>query len=141
MSTMALLQISLEQVAQDTAGLSPRFGNNCTTLQKYPGNSSSLHDLSINFTIQAGHAGLVAALGGFCNEFSRSTIAGSVLSIIMFRADSERVTLCLFRIAQGGPAERREAQRRNGGEVELSGHGDRIDLCISDPAWDSALSM
>jgi len=72
-------------------------------------------------------------LGGLCDEFSRQ----HNLQVQFVHHDvpgqiPNEVTLCLFRIAQEAL---RNVVKHSGGteaEVELSGHGDRIDLCISD---------
>lgn len=132
---MALLQIGLEQVAQDTAGLSSKTRqqlHNITKLSKEV--SSNLHDLSHQLhPYKLETLGLVAALGGFCNEISRQ----HNLRVQFVHHDvpgqiPKEVTLCLFRIVQEAL---RNVVKHSGGteaEVELSGDGDRIELCISD---------
>jgi PAS domain S-box-containing protein len=132
---MALLQISLEQVAQDTDGLSSKTRQQLHSITKLSKDvSSSLHDLSHQLhPHKLDTLGLVAALGGFCNEISRQ----HNLRVQFVHHDvpgqiPKEVTLCLFRIVQEAL---RNVVKHSGGteaEVELSGHGDRIDLCISD---------
>ena len=132
---MALLQISLEQVAQDTAGLSSKIRQQLHNITKVSAEiSSSLHDLSHQLhPYKLDTLGLVAALGGFCNEFSRQH--NLQVQFVHHHVPGQipnEVTLCLFRIAQEAL---RNVVKHSGGteaEVELSGHGDRIDLCISD---------
>jgi PAS domain S-box-containing protein len=132
---MALLQISLEQVAQDTAGLSSKIRQQLHNITKVSAEiSSSLHDLSHQLhPYKLDTLGLVAALGGFCNEFSRQH--NLQVQFVHHHVPAQipnEVTLCLFRIAQEAL---RNVVKHSGGteaEVELSGHGDRIDLCISD---------
>jgi PAS domain S-box-containing protein len=132
---MALLQISLEQVTQDSAGFSSKTQQQLHNITKVCSEvSSTLHDLSHQLhPYKLDTLGLVAALGGFCNEFSRQ----HNLQIQFVYHDvpgqiPEDVTLCLFRIVQEAL---RNVVKHSGGteaKVELSGHGDRIDLCISD---------
>ena len=132
---MALLQICLEQVTQDSAGFSSKTQQQLHNITKVCSEvSSTLHDLSHQLhPYKLDTLGLVAALGGFCNEFSRQ----HNLQVQFVYHDvpgqiPEDVTLCLFRIVQ--EALRNVVKHSEGTEakVELSGHGDRIDLCISD---------
>jgi len=132
---MALLQISLEQVTQDSAWFSSNTQQQLHHITKVCSEvSSTLHDLSHQLhPYKLDILGLVAALGGFCNEFSRQ----HNLQVQFVYHDvpgqiPEDVTLCLFRIVQ--EALRNVVKHSEGTEakVELSGHGDRIDLCISD---------
>src|SRR6267154_3595867 len=132
---MALLQISLEQVAQDTAGLPFETQKQLHNITKVCSEvSSTLHDLSHQLhPYKLDTLGLVAALGGFCNEFSlqHNLQVQFVYHHVPGQIPNE-VTLCLFRIVQ--EALRNVVKHSEGTEakVELSGHGDRIDLCISD---------
>src|SRR6266853_252074 len=132
---MALLQISLEQVTQDSAGFSSKTQQQLHNITKVCSEvSSTLHDLSHQLhPYKLDTLGLVPALAGFCNEFSRQ----HNLQVQFVYHDvpgqiPEDVTLCLFRIAL--EALRNVVKHSEGTEakVELSGHGDRIDLCISD---------
>jgi len=132
---MALLQVSLEQVTQDSAGFSSKTQQQLHNITKVCSEvSSTLHDLSHQLhPYKLDTLGLVAALGGLCDEFSRQ----HNLQVQFVHHDvpgqiPNEVTLCLFRIAQEAL---RNVVKHSGGteaEVELSGHGDRIDLCISD---------
>jgi len=132
---MALLQISLEQVTQDSAGFSSKTQQQLHNITKVCSEvSSTLHDLSHQLhPYKLDTLGLVAALGGFCNEFSRQH--NLQVQFVHHHVPGQipnEVTLCLFRIAQEAL---RNVVKHSGGteaEVELSGHGDRIDLCISD---------
>ena len=132
---MALLQISLEQVAQDTVGLPFKTQQQLHNITKISTEvSSNLHDLSHQLhPYKLDTLGLVAALGSFCNEFSRQH---NLLVQFVYHDVPEKipkdVTLCLFRIVQEAL---RNVVKHSGGteaEVELSAHDDRIDLCISD---------
>src|SRR6266403_5737215 len=132
---MALLQISLEQVAQDTVGLPFKTQQQLHNITKISTEvSSNLHDLSHQLhPYKLDTLGLVAALGSFCNEFSRQH---NLLVQFVYHDVPEKipkdVTLCLFRIVQEAL---RNVLKHSGvteAEVELSAHGDRIDLCISD---------
>jgi len=132
---MALLQISLEQVAQDTAGLSSKIRQQLHNITKVTTEvSSGIHNLSHQLhPYKLDTLGLVAALGGFCNEFSRQ----HNLQVQFVHHDvpgqiPKEVTLCLFRIVQEAL---RNVVKHSGGteaQLELSGHDDRIDLCVSD---------
>ena len=132
---MALLQISLEQVAQDTVGVSSKTRQQLRNAIRVSSEvSSNLHDLSRHLhPYKLDTLGLVAALGGFCNEFSlqHNLQVRFVYHDVPGQIPKD-VALCLFRIVQEAL---RNVVKHSGGteaEVELSGHGDRIDLCISD---------
>jgi signal transduction histidine kinase len=132
---MALLQISLEQVTQDSAGFSSNTQQQLHNITKVCSEvSSTLHDLSHQLhPYKLDTLGLVAALGGFCNEFSlQHNLQVQFVYHDVPGQIPEDVTLCLFRIVQ--EALRNVVKHSEGTEakVELSGHGDRIDLCISD---------
>jgi signal transduction histidine kinase/integral membrane sensor domain MASE1 len=132
---MALLQIGLTQFEQDTAGLSSKARQQLHDLAEVSTEvSSSIHDLSHQLhPFRLDTLGLVASLGGFCREFSNQ----HNLQVQFVHDDipgqiPKEVTLCLFRIAQ--EALRNVVKHSGAAEakVELSGHGDRIDLCVSD---------
>jgi PAS domain S-box-containing protein len=132
---LALLSISLEQFEQGTPDLSPQARQHLHKIAEAATEvSSNLHDLSHQLhPRKLDTLGLVAALGGFCNEFSRQ----HNLQVQFVHSDipgqiPKDVTICFFRIVQ--EALRNVVKHSGAAEakVEISGHGDRIDLCISD---------
>jgi len=132
---LALLSISLEQFEQGTPDLSPQARQHLHKIAEAATEvSSNLHDLSHQLhPHKLDTLGLVAALGGFCNEFSRQ----HNLQVQFVHSDipgqiPKDVTICFFRIVQ--EALRNVVKHSGAAEakVEISGHGDRIDLCISD---------
>jgi PAS domain S-box-containing protein len=132
---VALLQIGLEQFEQDTTGLPSKARQQLLDIAEVTREvSSNIHDLSHQLhPFKLDTLGLVVSLGGFCREFSEQhhiqvqfghhDISGEI---------PKDVTLCLFRIAQ--EALRNVVKHSGAAEakVELSGHGDEIDLRISD---------
>jgi signal transduction histidine kinase len=132
---MALIQIGLTQFEQDTAGLSSKARQQLHDIAEASMEvSSSIHDLSHQLhPFKLDTLGLVASLRGFCREFSNQ----HNLHVQFVHDDipgqiPKEVTLCLFRIVQ--EALRNVVKHSGAAEakVELSGHGDRIDLCVSD---------
>ena len=131
---MALLQISLEQIARDNP-LSSKTRQQLLNITKTCAEvSSSLHDLSHQLhPHKLDMLGLVAALSGFCNDFSRQ----HNLRVQFIHQDvpeqiPKDVTLCLFRIVQEAL---RNVVKHSGAEearVELIHHNGQIDLCVSD---------
>src|SRR6202158_2104831 len=69
---MALLQISVEQLARDTTELAPQTRRQLRNIAKTSTEiSSSIHNLSHQLhPYKLDSLGLVASLGGFCHEFS-----------------------------------------------------------------------
>ena len=131
---MALLQISLDQFQQQIPGLSSQSRQQLQSIKEVATEvSSTIHDLSHQlhpFKLDA--LGLVAAVEGFCRELSDR----HNLKIQFVHRDIPGIpkdaTLCLFRIVQ--EALRNVVKHSGAAEakVELSVHGDRIDLCVSD---------
>jgi PAS domain S-box-containing protein len=133
---MALLQIGLEQFEQDTTGLLSKDRQNLHNIVEVASEvSSNIHNLSHQLhPFKLDTLGLVASLRGLCKEFS----AQHSLQVQFVNNDipgqiPKNVALCLFRIVQ--EALRNVVKHSGAAEakVELSCHGDRIDLCISDP--------
>jgi len=132
---MALLQIGLEQLAHDNGGLSSKVRQQLHNIAEVAREASSnLHDLSHQLhPFKLDSLGLVVSLGGFCREFSEQyhvqvqfvhhDIPGQI---------PKDLTLCLFRIAQEALRNVTKHSGASEARVELSGHGDEIDLCISD---------
>jgi PAS domain S-box-containing protein len=131
----ALLSVSLAKFEQGTPHLSSKARQELQNVAKVVREvSSDIHNLSHQLhPSMLELAGLVAAVKGFCEEFSKQ----HDLQIKFVHNDvpgqiSKDLTLCLFRIVQ--EALRNVVKHSGAAEakVELSGHGDRIDLCISD---------
>jgi PAS domain S-box-containing protein len=132
---MALIQIGLEQLAQDSAGLSSKHRQQLCDIANVSAEvSSSIHNLSHQLhPYKLDTLGLAASLRSFCSEFSRQHNLQVQFVHHDIRAQIPKdVTLCLFRIVQ--EALRNVVKHSGAAEakVELSGHADRIDLCISD---------
>lgn len=133
---MALLQIGVEQLARDTTELAPQTRRQLRNIAKTSTEiSSSIHNLSHQLhPYKLDSLGLVASLGGFCHEFSLQ----HNLQVQFIHRDipgqiPKDAALCLFRIAQEALRNVVKHSGSTQATVELSGHGDRIDLCISDP--------
>lgn len=132
---MALLQINVERFEQDTAELSSKARQELNNIAELTEEcSSELHDISHQLhPSRLDTLGLVAALGGFCREFSvqhdlqvqfvHQDVSGHV---------PKDVSLCLFRIAQEALSNVVKHSGAAEAQVELTHHGDQIDLCISD---------
>lgn len=132
---MALLQIGLKKFEQETAGLSSKARQQLQNIADVATEAaSSIHDLSHQLhPSKLDTLGLVASLGGYCREFSeRHDLQVQFVHHEVPGQIPKDVTLCLFRIAQ--EALRNVVKHSGAAEakVELSSHGDRIDLCISD---------
>ncbi len=132
---MALLQIGLDEFEQKTHRLSPevkqRLHNVAVLATEI---SSDIHNLSHELhPSKLDSLGLVAAVGGFCKEFSmQHGLHVQFTHSQMDRRIPKDVTLCLFRVVQ--EALRNAVKHSNAAEarVDLTCHGDRIDLCVSD---------
>jgi signal transduction histidine kinase len=132
---MALLQIGLEQFAQEMPGLSSHARIQLQQIAAVASEiSSDIHNLSHQLhPSKLDTLGLQAALGGFCKEFSLK----HQLKIEFIHQDvpaqiPRDVTLCLFRIAQEALRNVMKHSGATEARVALSGHADRIELCISD---------
>jgi PAS domain S-box-containing protein len=132
---MAILQIGLEQLSRDTLGLSSKNRQELRDMTRVSMEvSSSIHLLSHQLhPFKLDTLGLITSLRGLCNEFSpQHNLQVQFVHHDVPAVTSKDITLCLFRIAQ--EALRNVVKHSGAAEakVELSGHGDRIDLCISD---------
>jgi PAS domain S-box-containing protein len=132
---MALLQIGLGQFEQDTTGFSSEARQQLHDIAELCREvSTSIHDLSHQIhPFKLDILGLVTSLAGSCKEFSNQhNLQVQFVHDDIPRQIPKEVTLCLFRIVQEAL---RNVVKHSGAveaKVELSGHGDRIDLCVSD---------
>ena len=132
---MALLQIGLAQIEQDTAGLSPSACRHLRDVAEVASElSSNLHNLSHQLhPVKLDLLGLVAAMSSLCRELSKQH--GVKIDFVHHDVPGqigEDVALCVFRIVQEAL---RNVVKHSGAldaAVELSGKGDGIDVCISD---------
>jgi PAS domain S-box-containing protein len=132
---MALLEIGLQEFEQETPTLSSVAKDHLHNIGEIAREvSTDIHNLSHELhPSKLDTLGLVAATVGFCREFSRQH--GIRIHFVHHEVDqstTKEVTLCIFRIVQ--EALRNVVKHSGAGEasVELSGHSDSIDLCISD---------
>lgn len=132
---MALLSIGLDQFEQGMPDLSSKSQQQLHELGEVASEvSSTIHNLSHELHPSRLEAlGLVASLTGLCREVTHlhnlqvQFVHGDIPKQI-----PKNVTLCLFRIVQ--EALRNVVKHSGSAEakVELSAHGDRIDLGIFD---------
>ena len=132
---MALLQIGLTKLEQDMPDLSSQTRQQLHALAEVSTEvSSSLHDLSHQLhPSKLDVLGLTACIGSFCREFSQRhklevrfvhhNIPGDI---------PKDVRLCLFRIVEEALQNVAKHSGVEDAKVELSGHANRIDLCVSD---------
>jgi len=132
---MALLQIGLEQFEQDMPGLSSRARQQLHDLAEASAEiSSSIHNLSYQLhPSKLDTLGLVASMRGFCTEFSQR----HKLGVLFVHHDIQEeipkdVSLCLYRIVEEALQNVLKHSGSDNAKVELSGHCNRIELCISD---------
>ncbi|HYK91278.1 MAG TPA: ATP-binding protein, partial [Acidobacteriota bacterium] len=96
--------------------------------------SSDIHNLSHELhPSKLDSLGLVAAVGGFCREFS--TQHGLHVQFAHHQVEGripKDVTLCLFRIIQEALRNVLKHSGASEARVELTGHSGRIELCVSD---------
>jgi PAS domain S-box-containing protein len=132
---MALLQIGLEQFEHDTRGLSSQARQQLHKIAEVTTEiSSGIHNLSHRLhPSKLDTLGLLASLGGLCREFSEQ----HRLHVQFVHHDvpgqiPQDVTLCLFRVAQEALQNVAKHSGATEAQVDLSGHGDGIELCVSD---------
>ena len=132
---MALLQIGLGQFERDVPGLSPQARIQLHSLTEVATEiTSSIHNLSHRLRPSLlDLLGPVASIERLCRELSdRHNLEIQFVHHSIPEQIPKDVTLCLYRIAQEAL---RNVVKHSGvaeAEVELLGHDDRIDLCISD---------
>jgi signal transduction histidine kinase len=132
---MAILSVSLEQFDQGIPDISSNARQQMRKIKEIVREvASDIHDLSHRLhPSKLDILGLVASLGGLCREFSEqhNLQVEFVSSNIRGRIPKD-VTLCLFRIVQEALRNVVKHSGTTEAKVELSSHGDGIDLCISD---------
>jgi PAS domain S-box-containing protein len=132
---MALLEISLEELEQETPGLSTPARQRLHKVAEIATEvSSDIHNLSHELhPAKLESLGLVAAIGGFCREFSKQHDLHIQFSHhqadVRFPSD---VTLCIFRIVQEALRNIVKHSGTDEARVDLSGHHGQIELCVSD---------
>jgi signal transduction histidine kinase len=132
---MALLQINVEQFEQGAAGISSKAREKLHNITEIASEiSSDIHNLSHQLhPTKLDIIGLVPSLTSFCREFSESHQLRVQFSHEHIPHQIPKgVTLCLFRIVQEAL---RNVVKHSGApevNVDLSGLGDRIELCVSD---------
>ena len=132
---MALLQIGLAQLGRDAPGLSPQARTQLHGLTEVATEiASSIHNLSHRLRPSLlDLLGPVASIERLCRELSdRHNLQIKFVHHGIPEQIPKDVTLCLYRITQEAL---RNVVKHSGAaqaEVELMGHDDRIELCISD---------
>jgi PAS domain S-box-containing protein len=132
---MALLQIGLAQLGRDAPGLSPQAQTQLHGLTEVATEiASSIHNLSHRLRPSLlDLLGPVASIERLCRELSdRHNLQIKFVHHGISEQIPKDVTLCLYRITQEAL---RNVVKHSGAaqaEVELMGHDDRIELCISD---------
>jgi signal transduction histidine kinase len=132
---MAFLQIGLEQFEQRLPTLTPSDHKQLHNLAEVASETSTdLHSMSRQLhPAKLDLQGLVPAMASFCREFSYQ----HELQIIFLHHDvpgqiPKDVALCLFRIVQEALRNIVKHTDSLEAKVELSAHGDELNLCISD---------
>ena len=132
---MALLQIGLTKFEQDMPRLSSQARQQLHDLVEVSTEvSSSLHDLSHQLhPSKLDVLGLTACIGSFCREFSqRHKLEVRFVHRNIQGEIPKDVSLCLFRIIEEALQNVVKHSGAGDAKVELSGHANRIDLCVSD---------
>jgi PAS domain S-box-containing protein len=132
---MAYLQIGLEQFGQNISALTSNDQNEIHNLCELASEvSSDIHSISHQLhPARLDLQGLVAATGSFCREIARQ----HELRVEFVHHDvpaeiPNDVALSLFRIVQESLRNIVKHAKTTEAKVELSCHGDGIELCISD---------
>jgi PAS domain S-box-containing protein len=132
---MALLQIGLEQFQQSAPDLSSQAREQIHSISEVATKvSSSIHNLSRELhPSRLDLLGLVPSLRGLCRDFSdQHNLQVHFVHHGIPEPVPKDVALCLFRIAQEALRNVAKHSGAAAAKVELSGHDDRIELCISD---------
>ena len=132
---MALLSVDLERFEQGMSDLSSEAREQLHNMSELASEvASDLHNLSRQLhPARLDLLGLVAAVGHYCREVSKK----QDLRVEFVHRDvgahiPKDVSLCLFRIVQETLQNVVKHGRTLEAKVEMSGHKDGIDLCISD---------
>jgi PAS domain S-box-containing protein len=132
---MAFLQIGLEQFEQGVPTLTSTDRKQLHNFTEVASEMSTvLHSMSHQLhPAKLDLQGLVPAMASFCREFSNQ----QGLQVMFLHHDvpgqiPKEVALCLFRIVQEALRNIVKHTNSSDAKVELSAHGDGIDLCISD---------
>jgi PAS domain S-box-containing protein len=132
---MAVLQISLEQFKQGMPEIPQKASQQLLNIAEMASEvSSDIHSMSYQLhPARLELLGLVASLKGFCGEFSEQhQIDVQFLHRNIPGRLPKDVSLCLYRITQEALQNVVKHSEAAEAEVELSGHADEIELCISD---------
>jgi PAS domain S-box-containing protein len=132
---MAVLQIGLEQFKQGTQGISSAAERQLHAIAETAREvSSDIHNMSYQLhPARLELLGLVASLKGFCREFSdQHKLAIQFVHSNIPAQIPKDATLCLFRITQEALQNVVKHSGAAEAKVELWGHSDEIELCISD---------
>jgi PAS domain S-box-containing protein len=132
---MALLQVGIQQFEHSVTRLSSRAREQLRDLAETSAEvSSGIHDLSHQLhPSRLDILGLVTSLRGFCREFSeRHKLAVLFVHHDIRQEIPKDVSLCLFRIVEEALQNVVKHSGAEDAKVELSGHDNQIDLCISD---------
>jgi PAS domain S-box-containing protein len=133
---MALLTIDLERFEQRMSELSSEARQQLHNMSELASEvASDLHNLSYRLhPTKLDLLGLVATVGEYCREVSkRQELHIEFVHNGVEKQIPKEVSLCLFRIIQEALRNVLKHGRTCEAKVELSGHSDGIDLCISDP--------
>jgi len=133
---MALLQVGIQQFEHNMTRLSSRVRQQLRELAQSSAEvSSGIHDLSHQLhPSRLDILGLVTSLRGFCREFSqRHKLRIAFVPRGIQQEIPKDVSLCLYRIAEEALQNVVKHSGAEEAKVELSGHDNQIDLCISDP--------
>jgi signal transduction histidine kinase len=132
---MALLQINVERLEQDMPKLSASARQRLENITKLTAEfSSELHNMSHRLhPSRLDTLGLVAALNGFCREFSvQHDVRVQFVHRDVALQIPKDVSVCLFRITQEALRNVVKHSGASEAQVELVHNGEQIHLCISD---------
>jgi PAS domain S-box-containing protein len=132
---MALLQIGLGQFERDVPGLTSQARIQLHSLTEVAMEiASGIHNLSHRLRPSLlDLLGPVASIERLCRELSdRHNLQIQFVHHGIPERISQDVNLCLYRITQDALRNVAKHSGAAGAEVELLGHDDRIELCISD---------
>ncbi len=132
---IALLSIDLERFEQAMSDPTSEVREQLHNISEVASEvASDLHTLSRQLhPAKLDLLGLVAAVGNYCREVSKKQdLRIEFVHRNVWAQIPKDVSLCLFRIVQEALQNVVKHARTWGARVEMSGHEDGIDLCISD---------